>query len=68
MFSIRSFIMAKFYDALMRKTEEHCLGSWRKELLENLSGEVLEIGSGTGVNLYYYPHDLQRLVLSEPAP
>ncbi len=68
MLSIRSFLMAKFYDASMRKTEKRCLGSWRKELLGNLAGEVLEIGSGTGVNLSYYPHNLQRLVLSEPEP
>ncbi len=29
---------------------------------------MLEIGSGTGVILDYYPRDLPRLVLSEPEP
>ncbi len=58
--------MAKFYDVGMKKTELLCLSHWRKELLGEISGDVLEIGSGTGVNLKYYPKTLNRLVLSEP--
>jgi len=34
--------------------------------LGNLSGDVLEIGSGTGLNLKYYPKTVNMLVLSEP--
>lgn len=29
--------------------------SWRKDLLENLQGNILEVGVGTGANLRYYP-------------
>lgn len=29
--------------------------SWRKDLLENLQGNLLEVGVGTGANLTYYP-------------
>src|SRR5699024_8031676 len=28
---------------------------WRKDLLENLRGNILEVGVGTGANLRYYP-------------
>ncbi|HLR73507.1 MAG TPA: class I SAM-dependent methyltransferase [Pseudogracilibacillus sp.] len=28
---------------------------WRKQLLSNLDGEILEVGIGTGSNLPYYP-------------
>jgi SAM-dependent methyltransferase len=47
----------------MRGIEHACYSSWRSELL---SGDVLEVGSGTGVNLTYYPNSVNRLVLTEP--
>src|SRR5699024_5078769 len=31
---------------------------WRKNLLEKLHGNVLEVGVGTGANLTYYPTDV----------
>ena len=58
--------MAKFYDATMKTSEELCLGRRRAELLKHVRGDVLEIGTGTGVNLQYYPDTTHRLVLSEP--
>jgi len=61
-------LQAALYDRMMRRTERLCLSRWRKELLAPLRGEVLEIGSGTGINLQYYPPQLSRLVLSEPDP
>ncbi len=64
--SIQSYFMAKFYDIAMKKTEKLCLSHWRFELLGKISGDILEIGSGTGVNLNYYPDTIDRLVLSEP--
>ncbi|OAD18781.1 methyltransferase type 11 [Candidatus Thiomargarita nelsonii] len=66
--SIRSFMMAKFYDASMRAMEEAGLASWRSELLSCTHGNVLEIGSGTGANLQYYPDSLESLVVTEPDP
>lgn len=61
-----SIIFSYFYDKLMSKTEEACLQQWRKELLEQVSGDVLEIGSGTGANIKFYPTSINSLVLSEP--
>ncbi|MBK8994924.1 MAG: methyltransferase domain-containing protein [Myxococcales bacterium] len=63
-----SWLLAKIYDPFMRKTEEACLAEWRRSLLAPLSGEVLEIGAGTGVNLAHYGPDVERLVLAEPDP
>lgn len=59
-------LMARVYDRVMRKSEEACLSEWRKDLLAEIEGHVLEIGAGTGVNLQFYPSTIQRLVLSEP--
>ena len=61
-----SFITAFFYDTFMSKTEEACLKQWRQDLVGQVSGEVLEIGAGTGANVRFYPDTVTRLVLSEP--
>ena len=61
-----SWLMAKFYDAIMSDAEEKCLHDWRASLLQELSGDVLEIGCGTGANLPFYPSTVQHLVLVEP--
>ena len=63
-----SWLMATVYDRFMRVSEEACLARWRGELLRDLSGEVLEVGAGTGVTLAHYPKTLARLVLCEPDP
>lgn len=60
-----SWLMAAIYDRFMRRTEAH-LAPWRAALLSGLSGRVLELGAGTGVNLTFYPRTLERLVLAEP--
>lgn len=50
-----SKIMAFFYDRLMKSTEDACLIDWRRALLKNVRGNVLEIGAGTGASLELYP-------------
>jgi len=61
-------LFAAWYDRAMRGVERNGLGDWRRELLAGLSGTVLEIGAGTGLNLPCYPQTIKRLVLSEPDP
>ena len=68
MFSLRSWLMAKVYDTVMRRAEKECFSKWRSDLLENLSGSVAEVGAGTGVNMFYYPAIISKLVLTEPDP
>ena len=64
--SIRSYFMARFYDSSMKEIESLCFSDWRSELLSDVRGDVLEIGSGTGVNLVHYPDSINSLVLTEP--
>jgi ubiquinone/menaquinone biosynthesis C-methylase UbiE len=61
-----SFLTAYFYDRVMAKTEEACLKEWRHNLLQQVSGEVLEVGAGTGANIKLYSDSVTRLVLTEP--
>jgi len=61
-----SFIGAYFYDRFLLPAEEACLKDWRRELLKDIYGDVLEIGAGTGLNLEHYPESLGSLVMSEP--
>jgi ubiquinone/menaquinone biosynthesis C-methylase UbiE len=61
-----SWLMATLYDRSLLAAEEACLSQWRAELLQGLRGEVLEVGSGTGLNLPHYPSTVTRLTISEP--
>jgi ubiquinone/menaquinone biosynthesis C-methylase UbiE len=63
-----SWLMAAVYDRSMRMSNEACLDIWRAELLRDLSGDVLEVGAGTGATLPCYPKTMKRLVLCEPDP
>jgi ubiquinone/menaquinone biosynthesis C-methylase UbiE len=63
-----SWLMAAVYDRFTRGSEEACLRKWRAELLGELSGEVLEVGAGTGSTLGLYPKAVTRLVMAEPDP
>ncbi len=44
------------------------LGQYRRSLLRNVTGEILEIGFGTGLNLAYYPESVQRLTSVDVNP
>jgi ubiquinone/menaquinone biosynthesis C-methylase UbiE len=59
---------AAIYDHIMRLPERSCLRQWRREILAEAQGQVLEIGSGTGVNLPLYPPHVSGLVAVEPSP
>lgn len=61
-------LMAAAYDRFTAATEAAGMADWRGELLAGLSGDVLEIGAGTGHNLRWYPASVRRLVLTEPDP
>ena len=41
---------------------------YRQEVLSNVQGEVLEIGFGTGINLSYYPKQLEKLITVDVNP
>lgn len=59
-------VFARVYDVALGPVERRGLSRWRAELLTPLSGRVLEVGAGTGLNLAHYPPGVE-LVLVEPS-
>jgi ubiquinone/menaquinone biosynthesis C-methylase UbiE len=57
---------ARRYDKLTARMEDAWLREARAESLAGLSGTVVELGAGTGRNLAHYPHEVERLILTEP--
>ena len=64
--SLRSKLFAVTYDRQMAKTEKAQLGALRQSLLAAASGDVLEIGGGTGANLPFYRPEAGSLTITEP--
>jgi ubiquinone/menaquinone biosynthesis C-methylase UbiE len=59
-------IFAAGYDTFVGSMERNFMGDVRKRMLADASGRVVEIGSGTGVNLQHYPRTIEELVCTEP--
>lgn len=62
------WLLSKLYDSILKDAENKSLRDWRHILLKNIDGDVLELGSGTGANLEFYPATIKRLILVEPDP
>jgi ubiquinone/menaquinone biosynthesis C-methylase UbiE len=65
--------LARFYDEriLPRITELSCsdraTGRWREQVCSGASGDVLEVGFGSGTNLLHYPAAVRRVLAVEPS-
>ena len=59
------FIFPRICDWVMGDPRMSAL---RKDLLAEVSGEVLEIGFGTGLNLAHYPEHVRRITTVDPNP
>jgi ubiquinone/menaquinone biosynthesis C-methylase UbiE len=56
------------YDPFLRLAELRGMSELRRGIVARAHGRVLELGAGTGLNLRYYPADLDELTLTEPEP
>ena len=65
---LRSRFFAFTYDRFSKGSEEAGLAEMRKNLIASASGDVLEIGGGTGANLGYYGAGVESLTVTEPEP
>ncbi|MFN8556548.1 MAG: class I SAM-dependent methyltransferase [Dehalococcoidia bacterium] len=60
-------LFAALYDSLTAPLERRLLAPLRRDLLGGLSGDIIEIGAGTGANLDHVGRSA-RLVATEPNP
>ncbi|MFO7779779.1 MAG: class I SAM-dependent methyltransferase [Nitriliruptoraceae bacterium] len=61
-------LVAAVYDPVMGALERGRLGAKRRELLADLSGDIVEIGAGTGANLRHLPPGVGHVTAVEPDP
>jgi ubiquinone/menaquinone biosynthesis C-methylase UbiE len=64
--SVWGHIFAATYDRFIAKSERDCFSAHRQALLNAASGDVLEIGAGTGANLRFYNGRVRSLTVTEP--
>jgi ubiquinone/menaquinone biosynthesis C-methylase UbiE len=59
-------LFARFFDRFAGKDEERGQAELRRELLAGLSGRVIEVGAGNGLNFPHYPASVEEVVAVEP--
>jgi SAM-dependent methyltransferase len=61
-------LFARFYAWMSPRMEKAGYGERRGQLLAGLSGRVLEVGAGNGMNFAHYPPEVMHLLAVEPEP
>ena len=67
MASFYAKLFAKYYDKYMASFETKIVND-RKKMLKNLTGTVLDIGSGTGVNFKHFNNDVKVFAIEPSRP
>jgi ubiquinone/menaquinone biosynthesis C-methylase UbiE len=62
---VRHPIFARVFDRLSWAMERD-VGEHRREMLAGLSGRVVEVGAGNGMNFAHYPATVEEVVALEP--
>lgn len=61
-------VFTAIYDPLLAWGEHAGMRKLRRDVLSAATGDVLELGAGTGLNLDAYPPTVTSLTLTEPEP
>jgi MFS family permease len=61
-------IFARFYARVSPRMEQAGYGERRDQLLAGLTGRVIEIGAGNGMNFVHYPPEVTHVLAVEPEP
>jgi ubiquinone/menaquinone biosynthesis C-methylase UbiE len=66
--AVRNPIFARVYDRVSGQADDAGQREHRRELLEGLSGHVVEVGAGNGLNFAHYPPAVEEVLAVEPEP
>jgi ubiquinone/menaquinone biosynthesis C-methylase UbiE len=58
-------VFARVYAPVSRLMERE-IGEYRRQLLDGLSGQVIEVGAGNGLNFRHYPEQVTSVLAVEP--
>jgi ubiquinone/menaquinone biosynthesis C-methylase UbiE len=62
-------VFSRFYANVAGPALEKAgMSEYRQRLLAGLSGQVIEIGAGNGLNFHHYPPEVKRVLAVEPEP
>lgn len=61
-------LFARVYAWGARRMDHAGMADLRRQVLEGLTGTVVELGAGNGLNLPHYPAEVERIVAIEPEP
>src|SRR5205809_130648 len=61
-------LFARFYLRMASGRKARGEDDYRRELLAGLSGRVVEVGAGNGLNFPLYPETVDQVVAVEPEP
>src|SRR5919201_6608396 len=68
MAEVRNPLFARLYTRLSGGAEKRGAAEHRDENLAGLSGRVIEIGAGNGLNFTHYPREVEEVMAVEPEP
>jgi ubiquinone/menaquinone biosynthesis C-methylase UbiE len=61
-------LFARYFARFGGRNEERGNREHRQEMLAGLSGQVIEVGPGNGLNFPHYPRSVREVVAVEPEP
>jgi len=59
---------ARMYERVSPGMEDEGMAQLRDELLSDVTGDVVEVGAGNGMNFFHYPRTATSVVAVEPEP
>jgi len=65
---VKNPLFARYFDWCGGRNEERGNRELRREMLARLSGRVMEVGAGNGLNFPHYPASVREVVAIEPEP